>query len=192
MKLFLLICGLLVVLIPPGVFAGSHEGGKSSGLKNTVILIIRHAEKPDAGSGLSAAGEARAQRYVSYFKNYSMDGQPLKLDRLFAAADSKQSHRPRLTIEPTSKALRLAIDSRFKDKQFQELADEIKSRSHGKAILIAWHHGEIPELMHALGADSDRLFPKGKWPEAVYDQLIELCYDSEGHLIEAKRIDEGF
>jgi hypothetical protein len=192
MKFKLLIYGLLAVVIPTAIFADPSRDGKPSALKNAVILVIRHAEKPDDGYGLSAAGEARAQTYAHYFKNFTVDGQPLKLDYIFAAADSKESHRPRLTIEPTGKSLGLAIDSRFKDKQFQELADEIESKPHGKAILIVWHHGEILQLIQALGVDSARLFPKKKWPEAVFNQLIELRYDSDGRLIEAKIINENF
>jgi hypothetical protein len=192
MKFNLFFCGLLALVIPTAIFADALQAGKSSALQNAVILIIRHAEKPDEGYGLSADGEARAKAYVSYFKNFTIDGQPLKVAYIFAAADSKESHRPRLTIEPTSKALGVTIDSRFKDKQFQELADEIQSKPHGNAILIAWHHAEIPQLIQALGADSARLFPKGKWPEAVFSQLIELRYDSDGRLIETKRINETF
>ena len=133
--------------------------------------------KPDKGDGLAPAGKARAKAYVNYFKNYTVDGQPLKLDHLFAAADSKQSHRARLTLEPTSKKLGLAIDCQFEDLQFQKLADEIRTKMHGKNILICWHHGEIPQLVQALGADSDQLFQKGKWPDAVYNWVIELRYD---------------
>ena len=33
-------------------------------LRGSVIIIIRHAEKPDAGDGLAPAGDARANAYV--------------------------------------------------------------------------------------------------------------------------------
>jgi broad specificity phosphatase PhoE len=190
MKFKLLFCGLLALAIPTAIPSEPPHAGNSSALTNAVILVIRHAEKPDDGYGLSAAGEARANAYVNYFKNFKIDGQPLKLDYLFAAADSKESHRPRLTIEPAGKALGLVIDSRFKDKNFQELADEIRSKPHGKAILIAWHHGQIPSLLRALGADPNQVIPKSKWPDDVFGWLIQLRYDSDGRLIEAKRINE--
>lgn len=190
MKFNVLIGGLLALAIPAAIVAELPPNGKSSTLKNAVILVIRHAEKPDDGCGLSADGEARARAYVNYFKNFTLDGQPLKLDYLFAAADSKESHRPRLTIEPTSKALGLAIDRRFKSKQFQELADEIQTRPHGKVILIAWHHGEIPALLRALGTDPNQVIPDAKWPEDVFGWLIQLRYDSNGRLLETKRINE--
>ena len=74
-------------------------------LKDAVIVIIRHAEKPASGYGLSPAGEARAQAYAGYFQHFTLDGQPVKFNYIFAAADSKESHRPRLTITPTSLAI---------------------------------------------------------------------------------------
>jgi hypothetical protein len=192
MKFKLLVCGLLALVSSTSGFAEPSAAEKSSALKNTVILIIRHAEKPVSGIGLSAAGQARGKAYVNYFKNFTntVDGQPLKFSHVFAAADSKASHRPRLTIEPTSRALGLAVDSRFKDKDFQGLANEIRSRPHGQAILIAWHHGEIPALVRALGADPETVIPKAKWPEDVFGWVIELRYDADGRLVEATRINE--
>ena len=88
------------------------------------------------------------------------------------------------------KALGLAIDSWFAAKDFQKLADEIKSKPHGKAILIAWHHGDIPQLLGALGSDPNQVIPKAKWPEDVFGWVIQLRYDAGGRLVEAKRINE--
>jgi len=36
---------------------------------NATIYLIRHAEKPPSGKGLSPAGQARANAYVQYFQN---------------------------------------------------------------------------------------------------------------------------
>jgi broad specificity phosphatase PhoE len=187
----LLFFGFLALVISTAIFAEPASAGKNGALQGTTILIIRHAEKPDDGSGLSPEGQARANAYVNYFKSFKIDGQPLKLTTLFAAADSKESHRPRLTLEPLSKALGLTIDCRFKNKKFRELADEIQSKFHGKTILIAWHHGEIPALLQALGADPNQIIPHAKWPGDVYGWLIQLRYDPEGHLIETKAINEN-
>ena len=84
----------------------------------------------------------------------------------------------------------LTIDSQFKDKDFQELANEIQSKPHGQAILISWHHGEIPSLMRSLGANPAAVIPKAKWPEDVFGWLIELRYDADGRLVETRRINE--
>lgn len=177
---------LLAVMISTNVLAKDDFPA----LKDATVLIIRHAEKPENGSGLTPAGEERAKAYVNYFKNLTLDGQPVKLDSIFAAADSKKSQRPRLTIEPTSRALGLPINSQFGDKDFKELAKELAAKPHGKAILIAWHHGEIPALLTSLGAAPNDILPKGKWSEDVFGWMIELRYDSDGHLAKATLIKE--
>jgi len=192
MKFAIFLGALFAVGLVTALLAGSPQPGDSAALSNAVILVIRHAEKPAAGDQLSPAGEARAQAYVDFFKNFKVAGQPLKLDYLFAAADSKISQRARLTIEPTSKMLGLAIDNRFADEQFQKLADEIRAQPHGTNILICWHHGEIPKLIKALGADPSRLFPKGEWPDEVFNWVVELRYDANGQLTQASRGSEQF
>ena len=163
-----------------------------SPLQDAVILIIRHAEKPDSGPELSPEGVARADAYVNYFKTFQIDSQPLKLDHIFATADSKGSHRPRLTVTPLSQASGIPLDTRFKDKDYQSLATDIQSTSHGKHILICWHHGTIPELIQVLGGDSAKLIPNNKWPPNVFGWLVELRYDHNGQLMagECKVINE--
>jgi hypothetical protein len=120
---------------------------------------------------------------VKYFGQFQVEGKPLKLDSLFAAADSKNSHRPRLTLEPLSRALHLPIDTNFKDKQPELLADELKTKPHGKQILVCWHHGKIPELIRVLGGDAGALLPDGKWPDTEFGWVIELHYDGQGKLL---------
>jgi hypothetical protein len=190
MKSSLFFCAILALSLPSAIFAEPSATAAYPGLKNTVVLIVRHAEKPEEGFGLTSDGEARARAYAVYFKNLSIDGQPLKPDYLFAAADSQGSHRPRLTLEPLSHALGLPIDLRFKSKDVQPIADEIHSKPHGHTVLVAWHHGQIPDLLHALGADTHQLVPNDKWPDKVFGWLIILRYDTEGRLIESKRINE--
>jgi hypothetical protein len=170
---------------------GRAFAGDSDGLKNTMVLIIRHAEKPDSGNTLTPAGEERAKAYVNFFKNYTVDTRPVTLDYLFAAADSKGSIRPRLTLEPLSKATGMAIDQRFTSKQGEELAKALRAKPYGGHILICWHHGQIPELLQALGADPKKLLPGGKWPDNVFGWVMQLRYDDKGQLVEATRIKEN-
>ena len=192
MKSIRLFGAFLALAVNTASFAAPGPAGTPSALKNTVILMIRHAEKPDSGDSLSAAGEAHAQAYVSYFKHFSIVGQPHQPDQLFAARDSSVSDRSCLTLEATAKALGLAIDSHFNDNQFLALAQELRSSPHGTNILICWHHGNIPQLLHALGADPGKLLPNAKWPDAVFGWLIQLRYDENGQLFESRRITENF
>jgi hypothetical protein len=188
MKLRTLFRVLLALVLQTALCA--QPPGPAPGLKDTVVLIIRHAEKPQSGKGLAPAGRARARAYAGYFRNYSIDGKPLQLDYLVATADTRRSRRPRLTVEPFSKASGLAIDLRFTEGDAAGLVAELRARPHGHAILISWHHGEIAALVGAFGADPGRVIPGGVWPEDLYDRLIQLRFDAQGRLSEAKGISE--
>ena len=160
-------------------------------LRGSVIIIIRHAEKPDAGDGLAPAGDARANAYGDYFKHFSVNSNPIHFDYLFAAKNTQESKRPKLTIKPLSKALGLDINTDFKDDEYAKLADELHSgRYHDKNILVCWHHGKIPKLLAALGADPHELLPDGKWPEDVFGWVVLLEYNPKG-VLNAKVEDEN-
>jgi hypothetical protein len=188
-KLALSLCGLLALSTPVQAQAQAQTGA-GTGLNNAIILVIRHGEQADKGTGLSKAGEKRAKAYVDYFKNYTVDSAPFKPDYLFSTADSKESCRTRLTIEPFSKAVGLPINSDFQYTDVKGLAGAVQAKPPGKQFLICWHHGEIPQLLSALGANSGNLIPGNKWPEKVYDWVIQLRYDANGRVTEAKRITE--
>ena len=169
------------------VVADAQEGPK-----NSVVLIIRHAENPADGHGLSPRGEERAKAYKNYFQNFSIDSKRLEPQAVVVAADSKHSHRPRLTVEPFAKAAKLPIDNRFANKQPTDLAAELRANYQGKVILVCWHHGQIPALLRAMGAAPETLLPNGKWPRNVYDWVIMASFDENGRLIleSTKRISE--
>ena len=152
-------------------------------LRDTTIFIIRHAEKPKEGAALTPEGEKRALGYVEYFTNLKVKKQPVKVEHLFAAADSKNSARPRLTLDPLSRALNLPLDLRFEADDVKALAEELRTKDHGKCIVICWHHGPIPELLKELGVDPAQLLPDGEWPDNIFNWIIELRYDAEGKLI---------
>jgi hypothetical protein len=162
------------------------------GPKDAVVLIIRHAEDADSGDGISPRGEQRAEAYKNYFLNFSVDSPRREPSVVFAAKDSRKSHRPRLTVEPFAKAANLKIDTRFGNDQSAELAADLRANQQGKCILICWRHPYIPAFIHALGANPGDFLPNGKWPGSVYDWVILLNFDQNGRLIPAssKRIIE--
>jgi hypothetical protein len=153
------------------------------GPKNSVVLIIRHAEDADSGDGISPLGEKRAEAYENYFLNFTVDSKRREPAIIFAAKDSKKSHRPRLTMEPFAKAANLKIDTRFGNGQSADLAADLRANQQGKVILICWRHQYIPALLGALGANPESFLPNGKWPGAVFDWIILLSFDQDGHLI---------
>lgn len=153
------------------------------GPKQAVVLIIRHADKADDGPGLSEQGTTRAQKYAEFFQSMKINDAPLKLDAIYAAADSKASMRPRLTVEPLAAALKLPVNTTFANRRPQELANALKQLRAGQQSLVCWHHGNMPALLEALGVNPDMLLRKGKWQEPVYNWVLQLTFDKDGKLI---------
>ncbi len=186
-----------VVAIAPAHAKHHHHNddeGESTGLANVTLLVVRHAEKPTAegDTGLAPAGEARAKAYATYFQHFTFEGPPIHVDALIASADSRESARPRLTLEPLAKATGLPVQQPFANKQYKDFARWMESGDghlHGTA-LVAWHHGKLAKLLERLGADPATILPGGEWPENVYDWVIVLRYGPDGHLAEAKRVTE--
>ncbi|KAA3446392.1 flagellar basal body-associated protein FliL [Mesorhizobium sp. SARCC-RB16n] len=161
----------------------AHARDTTTGLADATVLIVRHGEKPHGGPGLSTEGQARAQAYVAYFQPFMLDGAPFRPDVLVASADSKNSARERLTLTPLSEALKLPIDQRFADREVQNLVAALSTESHGKSILIAWHHGQLGKLIKAFGADPKALLPSGEWPGDVFNWVVVLRFDHAGQLV---------
>jgi hypothetical protein len=162
------------------------------GPKDSVVLIIRHAENGGKDQHLAPRGEQRAEAYKDYFLKFTLDSKGREPQAIFAAKDSKKSHRPRLTMEPFAQAANLKIDTRFGNDQSADLAADLRANQQGKVILVCWRHPYIPALLGALGANPKTFLPNGKWPGAVYDWVILLSFDQDGRLIpsSSKRINE--
>lgn len=177
MKHFL-VRAILILFLLPTAQAPLH-GQSNDGISHTsstgprLVLIIRHAEKPDdeTDPNLSKRGFERADALAKVIPDNFV-----RPDFLFATRHSTHSNRPYETIEPLAKALHLTIDSNFKDNEFAALAHQILSdpRYAGKIVLIAWHHGKIPELAHALGATS----APDKWDSKEFDRVWEISYEN--------------
>jgi hypothetical protein len=170
---------IAVILASTSVVAANAQDGP----KNSVVLIIRHAEDGGKGQDLAPRGHERAEAYENYFVNFTVDSKQREPTVIFAAKDSKKSHRPRLTMEPFAKAANLKIDTRFGNAQSTDLVAELRANQQGKVILVCWRHPYIPALLGALGATPERFLPNGKWPGSVYDWVILLTFDQDGHLV---------
>ncbi len=154
--------------------------------RNTNVLIIRHGEKPESGPDLTDAGLARAQAYAVYFQHYAIGGHPIKLNHLIAAADSPESHRSRLTLEPLAQALGLEIDCEQRDHQ-ELLEDLLQDQEYNDAnLLVCWHHGDILALAKDMGVNEHALPAESNWPAVwpgqVFGWVLQICYDEHGRI----------
>ena len=115
------------------------------------LWAMRHAEKTGDldDPHLSLLGQRRAAALVAWIPLYL--GRP---DMIFASAVSQHSQRPIETVQPLADALGLEINDSFADQDYGALAKAIltEERFDGRTILVCWHHGNIPNFLHALGA----------------------------------------
>jgi hypothetical protein len=186
MRLKILVAALLCMSSFSSVLAQTSQNY----LANNTVLIIRHAEKPESGIGLTPTGEARARLYAEYFKVFREEGLSVPIDSLYAGADSKNSVRPRLTLEPLSKATGMPLHHEVATDDTTTLVHKLQEEAHGQHPLIAWRHGQIPALLTAFGASPEKLLPNGKWPDDVYDWVIMLTTGADGQVTDARLIHE--
>jgi broad specificity phosphatase PhoE len=141
------------------------------------ILIMRHAEKSSdpMDPDLSSAGRTRAQQLASYIP--ATFGKP---NFLLASAESKHSRRPIETLEPLAATCGLAIDDHYADQDYGALAHDLRKDAEysGALSVVCWHHGNIPNLMHALkAATGDYPDP---WDRDVFNLILRLDIQDDG------------
>jgi hypothetical protein len=150
-------------------------------LADSTVLLIRHAEKPGSGKGLSPMGQAAADGYAAYFPSLPIHPKG-HYDHLFASADSGKSHRPKLTLTPLAHALDMHVETPYLDKDYCELADDLldpgKDYSN-QNIVICWHHGEILNLANLLLKKNPPKHWPTKWPGDVFGWLLWISYDAK-------------
>jgi phosphohistidine phosphatase SixA len=146
------------------------------------VLIIRHAEKPvadDKSVHLNAEGQERAEELYKLFKVSATRPDPFPTpDFIFAAKNSKHSHRSVETVTPLAKKLKMTINSNYADEDFAKLAQEIlQNRKYaGKTLLVCWHHGMAADLAHRLKATDAPMH----WKGTVFDRVWQITYDKNG------------
>ena len=154
------------------------------------VLLMRHAEKPldDTDIHLTSRGAARAAALPSLFAiPPTFPTKPAAFptpDFLIAAKVSKRSNRSIETLTPLAKALEKPIDYKHADRDFALVVDHIfdDPKYAGTTVLIAWHHGNLPELALAISAkakNGDKL--KTEIPMhlggSVYDRVWVITFD---------------
>ncbi|KIM97511.1 hypothetical protein OIDMADRAFT_70695, partial [Oidiodendron maius Zn] len=126
------------------------------------VYLIRHGEKPSDGSnGLSAQGEERAQCLRTVFgasSGYNID---------YIMAETPKSdgsrERPLETVQPLSEDLGITVDTSC-DRDDQDcVADVVDNYSGPGNILICWEHGNLHDIVKALGDKNAPDYPDGSY-----------------------------
>lgn len=153
-----------------------------------VILLTRHAEKPDPHQGttgvdrhgrtdphsLSVRGWQRAGALAALLAHAPQVAHKslVRPQRVLATGPSKKarSRREVDTARPVAERLDLRLVDDHTHGELPALVDEVLGDP--APALVVWHHGEIPKLALALGADPDQV--PASWPDHRYDLLWVL------------------
>lgn len=159
-----------------------------------IILLTRHAEKPDPHGGtagvdrhgrtdphsLSVRGWQRAGALAALLAHAPQAAHQsiVRPQRIIATGPSKQarSRREVDTARPIAERLGLRLIDDHTHGQIPALVDEVLA--DGTPALIVWHHGEIPKVALALGADPAQV--PSSWPDHRYDLLWVLVRSDSG------------
>lgn len=155
------------------------------------IMIIRHAEKPDADHAgvdkhgqqdseeLIVRGWQRAGALVRFFAPLSESTVPgLAVPKAIYAskiANHSASKRPEHTVMTLSNALHININLTFSKEKFVEMAQAVAQLT--EPVLIAWEHQKIPAIVKTI-TNGNVQCPQ-QWPDDRFDLVWVLDRDDD-------------
>lgn len=174
--------------------ASTPATGSGDAAGSTVVMVIRHGEKPDGSksdpgvdaqgrpddSSLTATGWERANRLVDLFDPASGTPKPgLATPKAIYAAgenDDGEGLRPRETVMPLAAKLGLTLNTDYGAGQEKKLVDEAIAQPG--PTLISWQHGGIPDIAKAF--PSVRPKPPSDWPDNRFDVVWTFTRTADG------------
>jgi hypothetical protein len=170
-----------VLIIRHGEKLGDPSADESGGQNLSIRGSSRAAAIPSlfvpATSVLACTLAAGSEMsFTGTYAPVTLPGTPprfAKPDFLFATKASNNSNRPVETITPLSAALKVDIDTKHSDKDYDKVASDILTNAKytGRVVLVCWHHGKIPDLAQKLGVTSPP-----PWPGSVFDRVWQITY----------------
>jgi len=145
-------------------------GDAESSGGETVVLVVRHAEKASGEDpGLTAAGRARARVLAAVAASYGV--------RAVYATPLRRSVE---TARPAAARAGAEVHTRFGPREAAAMAAEILSRR--EPALIVGHSNTVPGIVRALGGGA--IAPM---PEREYDRLVVVRHGDGGARAETRR-----
>ena len=171
--------------VPPTTVDGVAPG--------TLVMVIRHAEKPDDDSGpgidangnedessLTEQGWDRARRLVDLFTTAPGVSQPgpVRPRAIYAAGanDEGRGARTRETVLPLATELGIPLDTRFGKGDEEELVEHVIAQPG--PTLISWQHSGIPTIAEAFPGVTPE--PPSEWPDDRFDVIWTLTRTADG------------
>jgi broad specificity phosphatase PhoE len=172
--------------------ARPSAGASDTAAPGTVVMVIRHGEKPDGthpgvdaqgntdDSSLTAVGWQRAELLADLFGPPS--GRPRKgLARptaIYAAGanDDGEGERTRETVGPLAQRLGLTVNTDYGKGDEKALVEHVIAQP-GPA-LICWQHGELPAIAAAFPGVTPT--PPKDWPDDRFDVVWTFTRTADG------------
>jgi hypothetical protein len=143
------------------------------------VILIRHAEKPDEGNGLSLKGRERAAALAPFFLGTDalLENGPPAAIYAQSQKHKSSSFRPIETVQPLASALGLAIDKSFERDDYASMVKEIMSSPGYKnhTVLICWEHKVIPKIAAEFGVVN----APQTWDGSVYDRVWIITFHAD-------------
>jgi broad specificity phosphatase PhoE len=170
----------------------ASPAGSGDGAPGTLVMVIRHGEKPDGSdpgvdaqgrkddSSLTATGWKRANRLVDLFDPASGTLRPgLATPKAIYTAgenDEGEGQRPRETVMPLTARLGLTMNTDYGAGQEKKLVDEVIAQPG--PTLISWQHGGIPDIAKAFPSVTPK--PPSDWPDDRFDVVWTFTRTADG------------
>jgi hypothetical protein len=176
---------------------GSGKGGSrnlGAPPAGTLVMIIRHGEKPEDGSPLpgidregkkddSSMTEVGWQRAYKLVDVFAPAGGRLKPGlaqpkAIYAAGstDEGEGARTRETVLPLATKLGLKAKTDYGKGDEKKLVADVEGETG--PTLICWQHGEIPKIAELFGEVTPT--PPQEWPDERFDVIWTLTADGDG------------
>jgi broad specificity phosphatase PhoE len=185
----------LVALVISAVLAGcaGHSTpAPSAATPGTLVMVIRHGEKPDGShpgvdaqgnrddGSLTATGWQRANRLADLFD--PVPGSPrsgLAMPQAIYAAganDEGEGLRARETVTPLAVRLGLTVNTCFGAGDEKRLVEQVTTQPG--PTLISWQHGGIPDIAEAFPSVTPK--PPSDWPDDRFDIVWTFTKATDG------------
>lgn len=164
---FVKFAGIAIVLA-----SGATAPGAAAARGETVVLVVRHAEKSADGTVDPDLSEAGLRRLDSLLARV----QPLPVSAVYATPFKRTRQTGQAVAD--AKGIDLVVrefTSRDVDEDAQVFRDEILREHRGEVVLVVGHSNTVPPLVEALsGLDAEPM------PESEYDRLSTVRIAADG------------
>jgi len=163
-----------------------------SAAQGTVVMVIRHGEKPDGSdrgvdaegkkddSSLTAVGWQRAEALADLFDPTSGPLRPglARPTAIYAsgANDDGEGKRPRETVAPLAQRLGITVNTDYGKGDEKALVENATGRPG--PVLICWQHGELPDIAAAFPGVTPA--PPTDWPGDRFDVIWTFTRTADG------------